>query len=60
MTQLRKLSEHCGFGDQLEDMLRDHLVCCYRDKQLQWTLLAQQELTFDKAFKTARAMEMEQ
>ena len=58
VAQLRKLSEHCRFGDQLEDMLRDRLVCGCRDKQLQRTLLAQQELTFDKAFKMARAMEM--
>ena len=38
--------------------LHDRLVCGCRDKQLQWILLAQQELAFDKAFKMARGMEM--
>ena len=49
VAHLRKLSEHCRFGNQLEEMLHDRLVCGCRDKQLQRTLLAQQELTFDKS-----------
>ena len=39
-------------------MLRDCLVCGCQDKQLDWTLLAQQELTFDTTFKMVCAMEM--
>ena len=58
VAQLWKLSEHCQFGDQLEEMLRGCLVCGCRDKQPQRTLLAQQELASDKAFKMAHAMEM--
>ena len=58
VAQLLKLSEHCRFGDQLEEMLCDRLVCGCRDKHLQQTLLAQQEFAFDKAFKMARAMEI--
>ena len=58
VAQLQKLSEHCRFGDQLEDKLHDRLVCGCQDKQLQRNLLAQQELTLDKAFKMACAMEM--
>ena len=58
VAQLQKLSEHCQFGVQLEEMLCDHLIYGCRDKQLQRNLLAQQELAFDKAFKIAHAMEM--
>ena len=51
VAQLRKLFEHCRFGDQLEEMLLNRLVCGCLEKLLQGTLLAQQQLTFDKAFK---------
>ena len=57
VAQLRKLSEHCRFGDQLEEMLRDRLVCGCSNKRLQTKLLSEPELSFDKAFKIARAME---
>ena len=58
VAQLPKLSECCQFGDQLEEMLRDWLVCGCQEKQLQQTLLPHQELAFDSAFKMALAMEM--
>ena len=51
VTQLCKLSEYCEFGDTLQDMLRDRLVCKCKDQRLQCKLLAEPELTFDKAFK---------
>lgn len=35
VAQLRKLSEHCNFGDSLTDMIRDRLVCGVNDKRLQ-------------------------
>ena len=57
VAQLRKLSEHCRFGGTLDDMLRDRIVCGCRDKRLQCKLLAEPELTFAKAFATAKAME---
>lgn len=57
VAQLRKLSEHCEFGDMLEDMLRDRLVCGCRDQHLQCKLLAESDLNFDKAFKIAKAAE---
>ncbi len=60
VAQLRKLSEHCRFGDQLDEMLRDRLVCGYRNKQLQCKLLTESELSYDKAFKLARAAETAQ
>ena len=62
VAQLRNLPEHCRFGDQLEDMLRedmlrDRILCDCSNKHLQTKLLSELELTFDKSFKTARAME---
>ena len=33
VSQLRCLSENCGFGNTLEDVLRDRLVCGIRDVQ---------------------------
>ena len=57
IAQLRKLSEYYEFGDTLQDMLRDRLVCGCRDQRLQRKLLAEPDLTFDQAFKIAKVME---
>ena len=38
-------------------MLRDRLVCGCKDSRLQCKLLAKSDLTFEKAFKQAKAME---
>ena len=57
MAQLRRLSEHCNYGDTLELMLRDRLVCVCKDHRLQCKLLAEPDLTFKRAFKLAVAME---
>ena len=58
VAELRKLSEFCEYGDQLDQMLRDRLVCGIADTRCQQRLLAEVELTFDKAFKLAQAMEV--
>ena len=57
VAQLRRLSEHCNYGNTLELMLRDRLVCGCKDRRLQCKLLAEPDLTFKKAFKLAAAME---
>ena len=46
---LRKLTEHCNFGETLPEMIRDRLVCGINDEKIQRRLLAEQELTFKKA-----------
>lgn len=56
VAELHQLSEHCGFQD-LENMLRDRLVCGVRDARIQKKLLAETGLTFKKAFDTAQAVE---
>ena len=58
VSELRKLSEYCDFGDTLlEDMLRDRLVCGINDKRVQRRLLAEPRLTFAKALELAQAAE---
>ena len=57
VAELRRLSEHCGFGDVLQDMLRDRLVCGINDGHIQRRLLAEPELTYKKAFDIAQAVE---
>ena len=54
---LRKLSEHCNFGESLEDMLRDRLVCGINNQQIQKRLLAEPDLKYQKAVELALAME---
>ena len=57
VAQLRKLSEYCRFGDSLDSLLRDRLVCDCNDHRLQCKLLAEDNLTFDTALKIAKAIE---
>ena len=58
VAELRKLSEHCEF-DNLEDMLRDRLMCGVRDKGVRKKLLGEASgLTFQKAFQIAQAAEI--
>lgn len=54
---LRELAQHCNYGDKLKEMLRDRVVCGIADDRMQRRLLAEPELTFEKALKLALAME---
>lgn len=57
IAELRRLSVHCAFGDQLEAMLRDRIVCGVMDEALQRRLLAEPTLTFKEAEDKALAAE---
>ena len=57
VAELRHLSEHCEFGMTLNEMLRDRLVCGVEESKIQRRLLAEPDLTFDKAFELAIASE---
>ena len=57
IAELHKLLEYCAFGDTLNDMLRDRLVCGINDQRLQRRLLAEPTLTFEKAWELAQASE---
>ena len=57
LAELRRLAEHCDFGDHLEEALRDRLVCGLRNETTQRRLLAEADLTLTKAYDTAQSME---
>ena len=57
ISQLRKLSEHCEFGDTLDNMLRDRIVCGINDVRIQRRLLAEPGLNLAKALELALALE---
>ena len=57
MAELKKFSEHCGYGDTLNDMLRERLVCGINDGGIQRRLLAEPDLTYKKSLDLAQAME---
>ena len=57
IAQLQKVSEYCEFGDTLQHVFHDQLVCECKHQRLQCKLLAEPDLTFDKAFKISKVME---
>ena len=58
MSELQKLSEFCEYGETLEDMLCDCLVCGRAERRVQQCLLAEGDPAFDKVLKIAQAMEL--
>lgn len=57
VTELRRLAESCKYNDVLDEMLRDRLVCGINDQRIQRRLLAEGNLSFQKAFELAQAFE---
>ena len=57
ITKLRHLSEYCEFGSTLNEMLSDKLVCGVEEPKIQQRLLAEPDLSFDKAFELTLASE---
>ena len=57
VAELRQLSEFCEFGASLEYRLRDRLVCGIASGSSQRRLLAEPELTLQKAQNLAQAIE---
>ena len=53
MSELRALAHWCKFGDTLDDMLRDRLVCGVNEETIQRRLLAESGLTLKKALEIA-------
>lgn len=58
VAELNKLSEHCQFGENLNDTLRDRFVCGQKHEHIQKRLLTESDLTFAKAVEIAMAMEI--
>lgn len=59
VADLRKLSKFCNFTE-LNNMLRDRVVCGATDEDLQKKLFAEPNLTFDRAYELALAAETAQ
>ena len=57
IAELKKLTTYCNFGSNLEETLRDRLVCGLSNQQIQKRLLAESKLKFSKAVDIAVAME---
>ena len=58
VAELKRLSQDCGYGASMNDMLRDRLVCEINDLSIQSKLLSEGlSLTFDNALKIALSME---
>ena len=47
----------CDFGDSLNDMLRDRLICGINDARIQRRLLAETKVDFKRTMEIAQAME---
>ncbi|KAG8125130.1 hypothetical protein E2320_020445 [Naja naja] len=58
VAALRSAALHCGFRDQLDDMLLDQLVCGVRDLRLQRQLLAKADLNLKQGIEEAQAAEL--
>ncbi|PFX20902.1 Retrovirus-related Pol polyprotein from transposon 17.6 [Stylophora pistillata] len=57
VADLKKLATHCNFGANLNETLRDKLVCGFRNVQIQKRLLSEAKLKYSKALEIAAAME---
>ena len=57
VAELQALAEFCNFGDTLSLMIRDRLVCGINDENTQRLLLAEKDLTYEKALEIARSQE---
>ena len=54
VAELSRLSAHCKVGDYLDQALCDHLVCSLRMESIQKRLLAEADLTLNKALELAQ------
>lgn len=57
IAELRRLSEHCQFGEGPSDSLRDRFVCGLHNESTQKRLLTEDNLTLHRALEIAISME---
>ena len=57
IAELRRLSENCNFGVNLDTYLHDRFVCGLNSESVQQKLLTIKTLTLDSALETARSFE---
>lgn len=58
VSDLRSLAEHCDFGGDLNERLRDQLVSGVGDERVQKRMLMKDKLTFDDAYSIAVSNEI--
>ena len=58
VTELCAIAKFCNFVDTLNLMISDRLVCGINDENTQQLLLAEKEMTYDKALEIARSQEV--
>ena len=58
VAELRRLSEHCKFGTNLDEIICDRYVCGILDARVQHRLPAKPDLTFKKIFELVQSMEV--
>jgi len=56
VAELRSLAEYCNFGDFLEKMIWDCLVCVVNEEGNQRILLAEGNLTYEAAVRIAQGL----
>ena len=57
VADLRRLAEFCNFRTTLNKMIRDRLVCGVNRESIQKKLLAEKDLTFERALAIAQGLE---
>ena len=57
VAALRQIAKYCEYGDILNMMLRDRLVCGVNHQTIQKRFLAEKNQTFEKALEVALAVE---
>lgn len=57
VAELRSLARNCEFGDTLQEMLRDRLVCGINNPHIQKRLLGEADLSFENSFAIALGLE---
>ena len=57
VAELRKLSEHCNFGDSLNKALRDRIIGIINDDAIRDKLLGERTLTYERAVEIAQGVE---
>lgn len=58
VAALRHLAIHYNYGDSLDDMLHDRIMCGINNAAIQRHLLAESDIDCDKALKIAKSMEI--
>ena len=58
VAQLKDIGQHCNFGADLDNSVRDRLVLGINDTRIQRRLLQEADVTFAKAFEIAQGMEL--